>query len=134
MEEFAYGVGITTPLPPDQAEARIRDELAAEGFGILTEIDVAATLAAKLGVERAPYKILGACNPRLAHRALESDEQIGLLLPCNVVVYAGDGGTVVAAMEPALMARMSDSPVPAAVAAEARERLVRAIGRLEDAR
>jgi uncharacterized protein (DUF302 family) len=132
VQEFPYGFGVTTSLAPDDAEARIREELAAEGFGILTEIDVAATLHAKLGVERAPYKILGACNPPLANRALETDEQIGLLLPCNVVVYSGTDGTVVAAMEPALMAQMSDEPELSAIAAEARERLTRAISRLEE--
>jgi uncharacterized protein (DUF302 family) len=127
MEEFPYGVGIVTDLDPAEAEARIREALAEEGFGVLTEIDVAATLQAKLGLERSPYKILGACNPPLAARALEADEQIGLLLPCNVAVYASDRGTVVAAMEPALMAQMSESPVLAGIAAEARERLIRAI-------
>lgn len=128
MEEFPYGVGVVTDLGVEEAEARVRAALADEGFGVLTEIDVAETLHAKLGVERPPYKILGACNPVLAERALRADEQIGLLLPCNVVVYAAEGGTVVAAMEPALMAQMSDAPVLSGVAAEARERLVRALG------
>jgi len=130
VEEFPYGIGVITDLDPETAEGRVREALAGEGFGILTEIDVAATLAAKLGVERPPYKILGACNPPLAHRALEADEQIGLLLPCNVVVYAVAEGTVVAAMEPGLMSQMSPSPELGAVAAEARERLARAISSL----
>ena len=131
MEELAYGIGVVTSLDPETAEERIMEALAAEGFGILTEIDVAATLRGKLGVERPPYKILGACNPPLANRALQADEQIGLLLPCNVAVYEAAGGTVVAAMEPSLMARMSGAPELAAVASEARERLARAIASLE---
>jgi uncharacterized protein (DUF302 family) len=131
VEEFPYGIGVVTTLDPATAEALVREALAEEGFGILTEIDVAVTLRAKLGVERSPYKILGACNPPLAHRALTADEQIGLLLPCNVVVYAAAEGTVVAAMEPGLMAELSVSPVLAGIASEARERLARAIGTLE---
>ena len=131
MNEFPYGMGITTTLSPAEAEAAVRASLAEEGFGILTEIDVAATMKAKLDVDFRPYKILGACNPPLAHRALSADDQIGLLLPCNVVVYDRDGTTVVAAMEPNLMAQMSSEPGLAEVAGEARERLARAITALE---
>jgi uncharacterized protein (DUF302 family) len=133
MEQFPYGFGVRTALPPAEAEAAVRLALAEEGFGVLTEIDVAATLRAKLGLERPPYKILGACNPPLAHRALEADEQIGLLLPCNVAVYEASGGTTVAAMDPALMSRLSGADGRAGVAEEAATRLGRALGRLEAA-
>jgi len=131
MEQLPYGFGVRLGLSVEQAEAEVRRALAEEGFGVLTEIDVAATLRAKLGVERAPYKILGACNPPLAHRALGADEQIGLLLPCNVVVYDLGGATMVAAMDPGLMSRLSAAPGLDAVAAEATERLRRALGSLE---
>ena len=84
------GIEITVELPIERAEVVVREALASQGFGILTEIDVAATFKAKLGVERTPLKILGACNPHFAHRALELDPSVALMLPCNVVLV-GDG-------------------------------------------
>lgn len=84
----------------DEADRRVRAALAAQGFGVLTEIDVAATLRAKLGVERPALKILGACNPGFAHRALQLDESVALLLPCNVVIAATDRGVRVSAVDP----------------------------------
>ncbi len=90
----------TVDMTIENAEHAIRAALGAHGFGVLTEIDVAATLLAKLGVERAPLKILGACNPTLAHRALEIDPAVALLLPCNVVLEKADGGTRVRIVDP----------------------------------
>jgi uncharacterized protein (DUF302 family) len=91
----------TVPLPLEQTEAAVRDALAAQGFGVLTEIDVAATLKAKLGVERPPLKILGACNPQFAHQALTVDPSAALMLPCNVVLEpAAGGGTRVQVADP----------------------------------
>ncbi len=131
MEQRPYGMKVVLDDDMATAEAKTREALAAEGFGILTEIDVAATLKAKIDVDRAPYKILGACNPPLASRALATDEQIGMLLPCNVVVYEADEGTVVEAMDPGIMSKVSESGALEEVAAEARERLERALATLE---
>jgi len=90
----------TTTLSMAQAEAEVRETLASQGFGVLTEIDLAATLKSKLGVERPPLKILGACNPTFAHRALELDESVSLLLPCNVVLAETPDGTKISAVDP----------------------------------
>lgn len=128
MIEESYGLTVTTELTPAEAEEQIRTALAEEGFGILTEIDVKATLAAKLGIDYRPYKILGACNPNLAHTALEADERMGLLLPCNVIVAeASDGGTVVSVLDPGVMQRVADAEGIAEIADEARARLERAL-------
>jgi uncharacterized protein (DUF302 family) len=117
----------TVQLTPTEAEDAIREALAAQGFGILTEIDVAATLKAKLGIERAPLKILGACNPNLADRALRIDPSVSLLLPCNVVVEETPDGTKVAAVDP--LELMGD-PRFAELADEAATRLQAAIDAL----
>ena len=97
----SYGFSKVVNLGYDEAIAKVTDELKKEGFGVLTEIDVKATLKKKLDVDFKPYKILGACNPPFAYKALQSEEQIGLMLPCNVIVYVNDEGkTVVAAVDP----------------------------------
>ena len=96
-----HAIETTVPVPLDQAEAAVRAALADQGFGVLTEIDVAATLKAKLGVERPALKILGACNPTFAHQALELDPSSALVLPCNVVLQpATDGGTRISIVDP----------------------------------
>ncbi|MEU8616432.1 DUF302 domain-containing protein [Streptomyces sp. NPDC048623] len=127
-----YGIPVTVDLPFADAVDRVRAALAEQGFGILTEIDVQATLKTKIGAEMEDYLILGACNPPLAHRALEADRHIGLLLPCNVVVRADGepGRTIVEAMDPQLMVSVTGRPELAAVAEEAGTRLRAALGSL----
>jgi uncharacterized protein (DUF302 family) len=121
----------TVALPMDEAEARVRDELQQEGDGVLTEIDVQATLKKKLDVDFRPYKILGACNPSAAHRALQAEPRIGTMLPCNVVLQdAGDGETEVIAVAPIASMSAVENDAPGEIATEIRDRLRRAVDRV----
>jgi len=129
-----YTFGTVLERSIDDARTLAADALRAEGFGVLTEIDVRSTLREKLGIERDPYLILGACNPGLAHRALEADPSIGALLPCNVVLRAEDGRTRVEILDPMSALGLTGSSDVAAVADEAQERLRRVVAALDAAR
>lgn len=130
MTDTAYSLSRPVALGFDEAVTATRAALADEGFGVLTEIDVQATMREKLGVERDPYLILGACNPPLAHRALEEEPEIGVLLPCNVVVRVEDGSTIVSAVSAAAMLSVVDNPAVTPVADEVAGRLERVLARL----
>lgn len=120
----AYTMRIETPLPYAEAVAQVRKALSEQGFGVLTEIDVRATMREKLGAEVPPQVILGACNPQLAHRALSASASTAALLPCNVSVRQDPGGgVVVEAIDPGVMARLESSPALAAISDEAGTRL-----------
>jgi uncharacterized protein (DUF302 family) len=128
MSKYAFGKKVNMGF--DQAVAAVTQALAKEGFGVLTEIDVQATLKKKLGIERAPYRILGACNPQFAAQALEVEPQIGALLPCNVVVREDAGKTVVEFMDPDAVLKLVERPEVGAIAAEVRSRLERVMAAL----
>lgn len=118
-----YGFTRTVELPYETAVQRVTEELKNQGFGVLTTIDVKETLKQKLNVEFSRYVILGACNPPLAHRALEVEMNIGLLLPCNVIVYEKEGKTVVGAFDPMMMVPLVGKPEMASIAADVKKRL-----------
>ena len=129
VDSHTYTLTTSTDLAFADAVANVREELAAQGFGVLCEIDVQATLKAKLGVKREPYLILGACNPPLAHAALETEPELGVLLPCNVVVYQEQGRTHVAAVDAEQMLSIVDNNELTPTAAEVRQRLAAVVQR-----
>ena len=127
---MSYGTSVTLDIPFADAVGRVRAALAEQGFGVLTEIDVTATLRARLGEQMEDYIILGACNPPFAHQALEIDRSMGLLLPCNVVVRATPAGTVVEALDPQVMVTLTGQPELKPVADEVGRRLSSALAAL----
>jgi uncharacterized protein (DUF302 family) len=129
MLSTRYTLTATTDAPFGDAVERVRDELAREGFGVLCEIDVQATLREKLGVEQEPYLILGACNPPLAHRALGADPELGTLLPCNVVVYRANGETHISAIDAERMLSLVEKAELGSVAAQVRAKLAAVVER-----
>jgi len=129
MLATGYTLTSTTPLPFAEAVERVRSELKHEGFGVLCEIDVQATLKQKLGVAGEPYLILGACNPPLAHQALEADPDLGVLLPCNVVVYQHDGDTRISAVDAERMLSIVANDELAPIAADVKRRLAAVVER-----
>ncbi len=127
-----YSMTITLDLPYDQAVPAVKQALQEQGFGVLTEINAQATLKEKLGEDMEPYIILGACNPQLAHRALDLDRQIGLLLPCNIVVRAdGEDRTVVSALDPQVMVTVPEREDLRPIADEAGRRIRAALDALK---
>ena len=132
-QKTRYGMSTTVSLPYELAVERAREALAAEGFGILAEMDIAATLKKKLNVDFRPYVILGACNPPLAHQALLAEPDIGLLLPCNVIVYATDepGQSVVAAMDPVEALALTGNESIRSIAEDVKARLRRVLESVE---
>lgn len=129
MPATGYTLSATTEHDFAHAAERVRAELESEGFGVLCEIDVQATLKSKLGVDREPYLILGACNPPLAHQALAAEPELGALLPCNVAVYRQNGQTRISAVDPERMLSIVDNPALEPVAADVWQRLARVVGR-----
>ena len=125
-----YGFSKTVNLPYEQAVEKITGELKKEGFGVLTEIDVKETLKKKLNVDYKKYKILGACNPPIAHKALQIEEELGLLLPCNVIVYEKEGKSVVSVFNPMIMTQLLDSKEMVTIAEEVKVKLLAALERV----
>jgi uncharacterized protein (DUF302 family) len=126
----AYAIGVTLAAPYDEVVPRVKQALKDEGFGVLSEIDVQSALKEKLGVERGRYLIVGACNPRLAHEALEAEPDLGVFLPCNVIVYEAADGTHVSAVDPLSMLGQIDNPVLDRIADEVKQRFTRVVASL----
>jgi uncharacterized protein (DUF302 family) len=132
MKQLKYGFGVEVELPVDEAQTLVTNALRDEGFGVLTQIDVAKTLKEKIGAELPPYVILGVCNPALANRALSEDIDIGLLLPCNVVIRQENHSTLVSVLDPTIMSGLSGATGINAIADEAHQRLEWALERAFD--
>ncbi len=122
-----YGIAVTTTATFEQAIERVREAFAAQGFGVVTEMNVQATLASKIGEDIGPYVVLGMCNPRFASRAIAGDPDIGVLLPCNVLIAGGDGPVRVVAQDPALMVEATGNSELRPIADEVRGRIVAAL-------
>jgi len=131
MREGRYGLFVHTKRDFEASLETVKDALRAEGFGVLTDIDVKATMKQKLDVDFRRYEILGACNPPLAHKALTSETDIGLLLPCNVIVYEDEDGCTVGALDPMSMVDFTGNQGLSHIATEARGRLERALVAVE---
>ena len=125
-----YAIGTSLRAPFDEAVAKVKAALKDEGFGVLCEIDVQAALREKLGVERGRYLIIGACNPPLAHKALQAEPDLGVFLPCNVVVYEDGAAVLVRAVEPGSMLGAIENPVLDAIAGEVKLRFTRVVAAL----
>ena len=129
LTDTGYTLTATTELPFEEAVERVRAELKAEGFGVPAEINVQALLREKIGAEREPYLILGACIPQLADQALDAEPDLGTLLPCNVAIYRADGQTHISAIDPERMLSIVGNDELRPVAAEVRERLIAVVAR-----
>ena len=125
-----YYIQVRTSLGFEDAIARVTELLKEEGFGVLTEIDVQATLKKKLDMDYKPYRILGACNPSFTHQALNAEPLIGVFLPCNVVVWDDGDNRIIAAMEPMTMAEIIGNPAVSGIAAQISERIRRVVGKI----
>ena len=132
MKQLKYGFGVEVELPVDQAQSLVTNALREEGFGVLSEIDVSKTMKEKLGADVPPFVILGVCNPSLAQRALEEDIDIGLLLPCNVVVRQENHSTLVSVLDPTVISGLSAAPGLNTIADEAHQKLEWALERAFD--
>jgi uncharacterized protein (DUF302 family) len=132
---MSYYIAATVDAPFDQAIARVVERLKSEGFGVLTDIDVQATLQSKIGAQMPKYRILGACNPALAYEALSLENKLGVMLPCNVIVReTADGKVEVASVDPVTAMERTGNPALAAPAQEVRKRLSRVVSALSDSR
>ena len=134
MKKHAYGISTQINLPYEEAVPKVVEALKTEGFGVLTEIDVKATMKKKLDADFRKYVILGACNPNLAHQALQTELELGLLLPCNVIVYEeAENQSVISVIDPMSMVGVTENPELQPIVDEASERLTRALDSLENA-